>query len=35
MDKFPMTKRGHTALETELKTLKTKERPAIIEAIAT
>lgn len=30
-----MTKRGHTALETELKTLKTIERPAIIEAIAT
>ncbi|MFK7878119.1 MAG: transcription elongation factor GreA [Paracoccaceae bacterium] len=35
MDKIPMTKRGHTALEAELKTLKTKERPAIIEAIAT
>ncbi len=35
MEKFPMTKRGHTALETELKTLKTIERPAIIEAIAT
>lgn len=35
MEKFPMTKRGHTALEVELKTLKTKERPAIIEAIAT
>lgn len=30
-----MTQRGHTALETELKTLKTIERPAIIEAIAT
>ena len=29
-----MTKRGHSALETELKTLKTIERPAIIEAIA-
>lgn len=35
MEKFPMTQRGHTALETELKTLKTIERPAIIEAIAT
>lgn len=34
MDKFPMTKRGHSALEAELKTLKTKERPEIIEAIA-
>lgn len=34
MDKYPMTKRGHSALEAELKTLKTKERPEIIEAIA-
>jgi transcription elongation factor GreA len=34
MDKIPMTKRGHAALEAELKTLKSKERPAIIQAIA-
>lgn len=34
MDKIPMTKRGHTALEVELKKLKTEERPAIIQAIA-
>jgi transcription elongation factor GreA len=34
MEKILMTKRGHTALETELKTLKTEERPAIIQAIA-
>ena len=34
MDKIPMTKRGHSALETELKQLKTVERPAIIQAIA-
>ncbi len=34
MDKIPMTRAGCTALETELKTLKTIERPAIIEAIA-
>jgi len=29
-----MTRAGHTALETELKHLKTTERPAIIKAIA-
>ena len=34
MDKIPMTPAGNTALETELKTLKTVERPAIIKAIA-
>ena len=34
MDKIPMTRAGHTALETELKTLKSEERPAIIRAIA-
>jgi transcription elongation factor GreA len=34
MDKIPMTRAGHTALEAELKTLKSVERPAIIKAIA-
>ncbi|MDJ0821183.1 MAG: transcription elongation factor GreA [Paracoccaceae bacterium] len=34
MDKIPMTRAGHTALEAELKTLKSEERPAIIRAIA-
>lgn len=34
MEKFPMTKRGHAALEAELKMLKSEERPAIIQAIA-
>lgn len=34
MDKIPMTKEGHAALETELKKLKNEERPAVIEAIA-
>lgn len=34
MDKIPMTKTGHRALEEELKNLKTVERPAVIEAIA-
>ena len=34
MDKIPMTRAGHTALETELKQLKSVERPAIIKAIA-
>ncbi len=34
MEKIPMTKRGHAALEAELKQLKTQERPAIIQAIA-
>lgn len=34
MQKFPMTVIGHTALEDELKQLKTVERPYIINAIA-
>ena len=34
MEKKPMTRKGHTALETELKHLKSTERPAIIAAIA-
>lgn len=34
MDKIPMTRAGYGALETELKTLKSVERPAIIKAIA-
>lgn len=34
MDKIPMTPSGHAALEAELKTLKTNDRPAIIKAIA-
>ncbi len=34
MDKVPMTKNGYTALEAELKNLKSVERPAVIEAIA-
>ena len=34
MDKIPMTPAGYTALEAELKTLKSVERPAIIQAIA-
>ncbi|MBL4768780.1 MAG: transcription elongation factor GreA [Rhodobacteraceae bacterium] len=34
MDKIPMTAEGHAALETELKLLKTVERPNIIKAIA-
>ena len=34
MDKIPMTRRGHAALEAELKHLKSEERPAIIKAIA-
>lgn len=34
MDKVPMTATGFTALEAELKTLKSVERPAVIEAIA-
>lgn len=34
MEKIPMTRAGHTALEKELKQLKTIERPAIIKAIA-
>lgn len=34
MEKIPMTRAGHTALEKELKQLKAEERPAIIRAIA-
>ena len=34
MEKIPMTRKGHQALETELKHLKSVERPAIIKAIA-
>lgn len=34
MDKIPMTASGYSALETELKQLKSEERPAIIKAIA-
>ncbi|MEM9795022.1 MAG: transcription elongation factor GreA [Pseudomonadota bacterium] len=34
MEKVPMTPRGMSALQTELKQLKSEERPAIIRAIA-
>ncbi|MHA6266044.1 transcription elongation factor GreA [uncultured Aliiroseovarius sp.] len=34
MDKIPLTRAGHTALNDELKFLKSEERPAIIKAIA-
>jgi len=34
MDKIPMTRRGFSALDSELKTLKSVERPAVIRAIA-
>ena len=34
MDKIPTTRKGFAALETELKQLKSVERPAIIQAIA-
>ncbi|MFP7674784.1 transcription elongation factor GreA [Marivita sp. S0852] len=34
MEKLPMTRAGHAALESELKTLKSEERPAVIRAIA-
>jgi transcription elongation factor GreA len=34
MEKIPMTRAGYTALDKELKTLKTVDRPAIIKAIA-
>ena len=34
MEKIPMTRVGHTALDAELKVLKSKERPAVILAIA-
>lgn len=33
MDKVPMTMEGHEALDTELKHLKSVERPAVIQAI--
>lgn len=34
MEKIPMTRAGHTALDEELRTLKSVERPAVIRAIA-
>ncbi|MCW1956568.1 transcription elongation factor GreA [uncultured Lentibacter sp.] len=34
MEKFPMTRGGHAALEAELKNLKSVERPSVIKAIA-
>lgn len=34
MEKIPMTRAGHAALDKELKTLKSVERPAIIKAIS-
>lgn len=34
MDKIPLTRSGHSALNDELKTLKSVERPAVIRAIA-
>jgi transcription elongation factor GreA len=34
LEKILITRAGFTALETELKTLKSKERPAVIQAIA-
>jgi transcription elongation factor GreA len=34
MEKIPMTRAGHTALDSELKVLKSVERPAVIKAIA-
>jgi transcription elongation factor GreA len=34
MDKIPMTRAGHSALDDELKQLKSLERPAVIRAIA-
>lgn len=34
MDKIPLTRAGHTALNDELKLLKSVERPAVIKAIA-
>ncbi|MBK5934501.1 transcription elongation factor GreA [Rhodovulum imhoffii] len=34
MEKIPMTRAGHTALDAELKHLKSEERPAVIRAIA-
>jgi transcription elongation factor GreA len=35
VEKIPMTQEGHKSLETELKDLKSVQRPAVIEAIAT
>jgi len=35
MEKIPMTKKGHIVLQAELKDLKSVQRPAVIEAIAT
>ena len=35
MDKFPITLEGYERLEAELRALKSKERPAVIKAIAT
>jgi transcription elongation factor GreA len=34
MEKLPMTRAGHAALESELKILKSVERPSVIQAIA-
>ena len=34
MSKVPMTKRGHTLLQQEVKKLKSVDRPAVIKAIA-
>ncbi len=34
MDKIPLTRAGHTALNAELKELKSVQRPAVIKAIA-
>ncbi len=34
MEKIPMTRAGHTALDSELKVLKSVERPTVIRAIA-
>ncbi len=34
MEKIPLTRAGHTALDAELKKLKSVERPAVIRAIA-
>lgn len=34
MEKIPLTRAGHTALNEELKKLKSQERPAVIRAIA-
>ena len=34
MEKIPMTRAGHAALDSELKTLKSVERPEVIRAIA-